>query len=364
MVAIVGPSPVIDRAALKSALRGCGAPLQVGLLALQARLDLPLACVLASLPVALAAIMPTAWASMLPAAVAAAQPQLAQGPQPQSLEGLDQACTAALGAGDGARLALLQRRLLALYPAPQPLAVVLAQAHALIHCGAPDSALVVLNRYGPSPGAEQLQWLMMQWRAAQAGLDHQLAAAALQQLALVSGQNLEVLELPMAQQTNGRWQPNGRWQTMAAIDVLAGHLDAMGRRDQAAAVLFASRSPGMVSAQRWAQAVAWSPAMPLLEQQRWMDMALEQAAAAGAWGLVAALLDQNLALLAKANAPAALREQAAQRRLRLSRRIDDAYSLNPGAVRSPRAPGGHAAPRPSPAPAPGSPPSSVPVPTP
>jgi hypothetical protein len=260
----------------------------------------------------------------------------AQQPGPGSgLEPLVEACRGAREQGNLAALQDLQRRLLVVRPAPQPLPVVLANAEALLACGAPDSALVVLNRYSPSPGAEQLQWLLLQWRAANGALDHRLAAEALRRLAAASGRSLEALQVPVALDSNGRWQ------SQAALDLLAAHLEAQGLRDQAATVLLSSRSPGVATAQRLAQAVAWSSSMPLAERQRWLELALDEAAAAGAWGLAAELLDQELALLA--DQPAAARQRTVERRQRLGRRTDDAYGLAPERVRSPRDPGGHAA---------------------
>lgn len=253
-----------------------------------------------------------------------------------ALEQLDEACQLARQRGAITSLRQLQRRLLLVSPAPQPLPVVLANADALLRCGAPDSALVVLNRYSPAPGAEQIQWSLLQWRAAAAALDHRLAAEALRQLVAASGRSLEALQVPVTQDAQGRWQ------NQAALDLLAGHLDALGQRQQAAQLLLSSRTPGVVSAQRLAQAVAWSEAsMPLEERQRWLETALDQAAAAGAWGLAAALLDQQLALLDQQPSPQRLKLE--ERRRRLSRRLDDSQAINPAAVRSPRDPGGHAA---------------------
>ncbi|MEB3234169.1 MAG: hypothetical protein VKM98_01975 [Cyanobacteriota bacterium] len=255
-------------------------------------------------------------------------------PRP-TLEQLDQACQSLLKRGELKQLRLLQRQLLLVKPAPQPLAVVLANADALVRCGAPDSALVVLNRYSPAAGAEQVQWLLLQWRAANAALDHPLAASALRRLAAASGRSLEQLQIPIG------GEGAGGGPSPLAIDVLAGHLDAMGQREQAAQLLFSSAGSGVLQAQRLAQAVAWSPELPVEQRQRWLELALEQAAAAGAWGLAASLLDQQLALLD--NQASAQRQQIEARRRRLSRRIDDGQFLSPGAVRSPRDPGGHAA---------------------
>ncbi|MEB3172370.1 MAG: hypothetical protein VKL97_00745 [Cyanobacteriota bacterium] len=257
---------------------------------------------------------------------AAAAPSLAQ---------LDAACQQARSEGDLLRLRGLQRSLLLVRPAPQPLAVVLANADALLRCGAPDSALVVLNRYSPAPGSEQVQWSLLQWRAAQAALDHRLAAAALRQLAQAAGRRLGQLQVPVAQDSRGRWQ------NQAAVDLLAGHLDALGEPEQAAQVLLAHPGAGVSGAQRLAQAVRWSAAMPLEQRQRLLEQALDLAAAVGAWGLAAELLDQQLALLD--GQPSERRQQLEARRRRLARRIDDVETLQPQAVRSPRDPGGHAA---------------------
>jgi hypothetical protein len=96
--------------------------------------------------------------------------------------------------------------------------------------------------------------------------------------------------------------------------------------------------------------------LPSAERERLLEFALDQAAAAGAWSLVAEILDHQLAL---APSEASARARATQRRARLSPRIDDAYGelglrrQDPAALRrvqelelqlrSPRAPGGHAA---------------------
>lgn len=255
-------------------------------------------------------------------------------PRP-SLDALELACREARAQGDLKALKQLQFALLRVRPAPQPLAVVLANADALMGCGAPDSALLVLNRYSPSPGAEQVQWSLLQWRAANGALDHRLAAESLRRLASASGRSLEALLVPVVQDADGRWQ------TRSALDLLAGHLEAQGQREKAAELLLSGRATGVVAAQRLSQAVSWSPSMTPQLRQRWLEQALAQAAAAGAWGLAAAVLDQQLALLADQPGPA--RQKLEERRRRLSRRLDDAAALNPETVRSPRAPGGHAA---------------------
>jgi hypothetical protein len=240
--------------------------------------------------------------------------------------------------------------LLTIHPAPQPLAVVLANADSLLSCRAPDGALKVLGRVGPAPGAERVQWLVLQWRAAQAGLHHQLAADALERLAAGNLASLASLELPVSQ------RQDGTPVTRPALDLLAGHLESLGQRQRAAEVLVSSAQPGAATAARLSQAVALLDGLPAPEQDRLLELALEQAAAAGAWGLVAQILDQQLGLAGSTPESAA---RVRERRLRLSggddaygewlqRRRDPAGSARQleleRQLRSPRAPGGHAAP--------------------
>lgn len=234
------------------------------------------------------------------------------------VEQLAPLCAPLVATGDTRSLQRVQARLLALTPAPQPLPVVLAQAEVLLRCQAPQAALRMLERYGPAAGAERRQWLLLRWRAANAGCDHRLAAAALEDLAGGDPASLAALELPVASAADGKLH------TRAALDLLAEHLQALGEPRAAAEVLLASPTPGAASARRIARAVALLPQLPLGDQVRLLEQALDLAAAAGAWGLVSELLDQQLAL-PPASATAAARARAAARRLRLSRRLDDAY---------------------------------------
>jgi hypothetical protein len=195
----------------------------------------------------------------------------------------------------------------------------------------------------------------MQWRAASAGLHHQLAADALQQLAAGQPGTLDARLLPVQE------KEDGTVLSRSALDLLAGHLESLGLNREAAEVWLAGRPGGAPLAERYGRAVALLDALPLAQRQRLLELALDQAAAAGSWGLVAELLDQQLALEAGPGAPAT---KAMQRRLRLSGRIDDAYGEwlarhgDPSAqdpanqqrrsalelqLRSPRAAGGHAA---------------------
>ena len=266
--------------------------------------------------------------------------------------GLDQlaaSCTQLLDRGSLTQLQQVQRRLLTIKPAPQPLAVVLANADALIGCQAPQAALRVLERYGPAQGVERYQWLLLEWRAAHAGLDHWRAAAALRQLAQGELANLETLLLPVQRHADGTVT------SRPALDLLAAELESLEQPQAAAEVLLAGRQPGLATASRINRAVQLMQQLPSAERELLLEFALDQAAAAGAWSLVAEILDHQLAL---ATNPA-VRARAAQRRARLSPRIDDAYGelglrrQDPAALRrvqelelqlrSPRAPGGHAA---------------------
>ena len=271
---------------------------------------------------------------------------------------LNRACLQAARDDQGPSLRALRLRLLAVKPAPQPLAVVLANAEALVNCRAPDDALNVLNRYGPAPGRERALWLWAQWRAADAGLHHRLAAEALLRLA---GGRLASLDGQLITLLVRR---DGSRVSRPALDVLADHLVVLGEDLRAAAALLAARQEGQNGAERLQRAAALLVGLPLQERNQLIETALDQAAAAGAWGLAAELLRDQRALLLVAGANA---ERPSERFLRLSRRIDDAYgewqvgrqalgrqdSLGLARqqhleqqLRSPRQSGGHAASRP------------------
>jgi hypothetical protein len=268
------------------------------------------------------------------------------------LDQLAAACPRLLDQGYTIQLQQVQRRLLAIKPAPQPLAVVLANADALLTCQAPQAALRVLERYGPAQGVERFQWLLLEWRAAHAGLDHWRAAMALRQLAQGELARLETLLLPV--QLNG----DGTVTSRAALDLLAAEMESLEQPKAAAEVLLSGRQPGLATANRINRAVQLMPELPTVERERLLELALDQAAAAGAWSLVAEILDRQLALPPSEDGAKA-RARAAQRRARVSPRIDDAYGelglrrQDPTArrrvqqlelqLRSPWAPGGHAA---------------------
>jgi len=262
---------------------------------------------------------------------------------------LNLACQEAASFDFVTRLRLLRQRLMLVAPAPQPLDTVLLNANALLSCRAPDDALVVLNRYGPKAGVERDRWLILRWRAANAGLNHAVAADALQLLANGQLASLETVALPL------RLRDDGTLVTRAALDVLADHLATLGRDQEAAMVLLAARMPGTAAAERLQRAVALLRQSPVAERNQLLEQALDQAAADGAWGLALALLNDQRQLL---QASGVSDEAARQRLLRLSQRVDDAYSewqarrqdSQQGEraaqlqqqLRSPRAPGGHA----------------------
>jgi hypothetical protein len=262
-----------------------------------------------------------------------------------SLEELALACQRVTDDDRLDRLRQLRERLLLIHPAPQPLPVVLANAEVLLRCQQPQAALTVLDRISPAAGAERVQWLLLQWRAAHAAIDHRRAALALERLAAARPAQLEALALPLARRADGSVV------SRSALELLADHQQARGFPLAAAELLLASQDPGVEGAQRRLRAVRLLQALPPQEREGLLEQALDQAAAVGAWGLVAELLDAQVALPS---------ERARQRRLRLSPRLDDAYGewqmlrQDPAAaarraqleaqLRSPRSPGGHSPP--------------------
>jgi len=269
------------------------------------------------------------------------------------LQALNLACQEAASFDFTTRLQLLQARLVAIAPAPQPVGVVLVNANALLSCRAPDAALSVLNRTSPAWGKGRDQWLVLRWRAAHAGLHHALAAESLAQLAAGRLDRLEAVALPL------QVRADGSLVTRPALDVYAEHLIALDRRQEAAAALLAGRMPGAAAAERLQQAVALLEALPLEQRDQLLERALDQAASAQAWGLAIALLEDQRRLIAAAGGSP---ERANARLLRLSQRVDDAYSewqvrrQDPRQsvrtsqlqqqLRSPRAANGHASPQP------------------
>jgi len=223
---------------------------------------------------------------------------------------LDIACARVMAVEDRPRLRQLQQRLLEVVPWPQSLDEVLANADVLIRCRAPQAALSVLNRYGSAPGPGRVQWLLMQWRAASSALDHRRAALALERLSANQPGGLAALALPLQR------RPDGTVVTRPALDVLAGHLESRGFHQSAAAMLLAAGTPGRPRAERVQQAVALLKELPPEQREELLESALNEAAAAGAWGLVTELLRAQAALPGS---------RGRERLLRLSPRLDDAY---------------------------------------
>jgi len=250
--------------------------------------------------------------------------------QQSNLEELELGCIdPAIGMAN-ARRQQIRDRLLVLHPAPQSFDVVLANATALLRCGSPDSAAVVLQRTSPGSPLERRQWLLLRWRAAAAGLDHREAALALRRLVGGDLQALSELEL----------EPG-----LTGLDQLAAHEAALGRRLLAAELqlMVPSPSPRQLSrAAEWLAPEAPERADDLLES------ALDQASTDQAWGLAVELLQQQLRLQHAAGRDG---DRPRQRLESLTAQLEDYYSqwqLQGGGaegplLRSPRTPGGHAA---------------------
>jgi hypothetical protein len=249
----------------------------------------------APLPATPAAIEPAAFAALL---------------RTGTLGELDVACAQVMALEDRPRLRQLQQRLVEVIPWPQSLDDVLANADVLIRCRAPQAALTVLDRYGPAAGPGRVQWLLMQWRAANSALDHRRAALALERLTANQPASLAALALPLQR------RPDGTVVTRPALDVLAGHLESRGFHQTAAAMLLAAATPGRPRAERVQRAVALLNVLPPEQREELLETALNEAAAAGAWGLVTELLQAQAALPGT---------RGRERLLRLSPRLDDAY---------------------------------------
>ena len=222
----------------------------------------------------------------------------------------------------------IRDRLLVLHPAPDSFELVMANATALLTCGSPDSAARVLNRISPAVGEERRRWLRLRWQAAAAGLDHREAALALRRL--VNGDLIALASLELG---------DGR----LGLDQLAEHEAALGRQQEAAAVLLLAPNT-----QRLAQAADWLAGADAAAADQLLEQALDQAAADQAWGLAVELLELQLRLQLAAGGDGARPRQRLQR---LAAQLDDRYSLwrlEGGdeldlGLRSPRQPGGHAA---------------------
>lgn len=286
--------------------------------------------------------------TLLAAVTAAPDPQVMREERFQNvltemdLAAAEEACLNPRIATSDRRRQALRNRLLALYPVIDSLDLVLANAEALMSCGAPEAAAVVLNRYSPRVGDERRQWLLLRWRAAAAALDHRQAALALRRL--VEG-NLNALDAPLFPDKSLPDQGNG-------LDQLAFHEAAMGRNAVAVEVQLLGDLTGVQGAKRLARAVQWLDADQFEQADQLLEIALDQVAVAEAWGLAMELLRQQLQLHLAAGGDG---ERPRQRMQLLATVLNDRYALQqlqPEAepdplLRSPRDPGGHADVRPS-----------------
>ncbi|ABI45293.1 hypothetical protein [Synechococcus sp. CC9311] len=248
------------------------------------------------------------------------------------------------------RLRLLRNRLMLVAPSPQPFAVVMANARALMACKAPDSTQIVLSRFGPGPGRQRKEWLLLSWQAASAALDHDRAVLALRRLANGNLTRLDTEQLIVGQ------SDDGLPLTRSALDLLANHELAAGRPEEAVTVLLAGRTPGVVASRRLGQVAELLAPLDPERGDLLLEAALDQAAAEQAWGLAEDLLRLQLRLAQQQGGDA---DRPRERLRRLASRVDDRFTLleleqmspdlDPQRVqdledqlRSPRAAGGHA----------------------
>ena len=305
--------------------------------------SLPLMLLLAAAPPVTSAPTPPV---AQPMSVEAFETVLEEGGIPQ----LSEACADADRFGLQERLRLLRDRLMLVAPSPQPFDVVMANARALMVCRAPDSTQIVLSRFGPGPGFQRREWLLLSWQSASAALDQDRAVLALRRLAdgdltrldrelLIVGQSEEGLPL-----------------TRSALDVLANHEWAAGRPEEAVTVLLAGRTPGVVASRRLGQVAEWLAPLDPDRSDLLLEAALDQAAAEQAWGLAEDLLRLQLRIALQQGGEA---DRPRERLRRLASRVDDRFTLlelekiSPDfdaqrlreledQLRSPRAAGGHA----------------------
>ncbi len=259
-------------------------------------------------------LLGTTLAAMPARAATAAAPN-----QPlEPLEPLVQACDAAIRAGRRSDLQTVQRQLEGRHPAPAPPSELEADARALLACAAPTAASRVLQRHAPAPGPDRDRWWLLEWQAAALALQHEAAAAALLAYAGADTARLTTLKLSTASTAD----PGSR---RAALDLLADHLEAAGRNQQAAEVLLAGQAAvgpdgadtdAVVLAERLRRVARLRSDLPEAERLRLLEQALEIAGAAAAWGLASELLAEQMALASPS---------ARERLLRLSIRLDDAY---------------------------------------
>ena len=231
-------------------------------------------------------------------------------------------CRQAINLGLDQRLRLLRSALLNLNQDTSSLQVVFADAQALISCKAPDAALQVLARISPDEGPDRQRWLLLQWRAASAGLDQRRAALALKRFAQGSAERLNNQQLTLKEPQSPGELPLQR----SALDVQAGQLEANGDAIAALELLQTPAVTSLLTAQRNQQAAVLLAAEGQPDQAAALTGAsIDLAAAQEAWGLSESLLDDQRRYQLSAADPSGA-EQTNQRRLRLSRRLADAMA--------------------------------------
>ncbi len=317
-------------------------------------LPLPLSLLLAVVPGSATPAVSVSPSSPVPMPEEAFATVLIEG----GLEELQLVCEESARFGVNERLQLLRDRLMLVAPAPQSFDVVMANAKALMSCKAPDSAQVVLSRYGPGPGRRRREWLLLSWQAASAALNQERIVLALLRLADGDLGRLDAEQLVVG------LDEEGLPKTRSALDLLAEAQIASGQPEQAVITLLAGRTPGGIAARRLGLAAELLDEIESERSTALIEAALDQAAAVQAWNQAEDLLRLQLRLeLARGGSG----ERPRERLRRLATRVDDRFTLLdldqdlPGAsleqqqqlqqeLRSPRAPGGHAALGESPAP--------------
>ena len=156
--------------------------------------------------------------------------------------------------------------------------------------------------------------LLLRWRAAAAALDHRQAALALRRV--VDG-NLKALDAPLFPDQPLPDQGNG-------LDQLALHEAALGHNAVAVELQLLGDLTGVQGAKRLARAAQWLDADQFEQADQLLETALDQAAAAEAWGLAMDLLQQQLQLQWAAGGDGA---RVRQRIQRLATVLDDRYAL-------------------------------------
>ncbi len=233
---------------------------------------------------------------------------------------LQAGCAEALAVGLDDRLRLLRPRLLELNAENHSLAVVFADAKALLACKAPEAALQVLNRVSPAAGEQREEWFLLQWQAANAALNHRRASLALRRFSQGSPQALAGQLLPLG---IGQELPVQR----TALELQINQLEAIGALPEAVSLLLQPNPLPAVNASRRLEAARLLTQLGEPERaEELIPAGLNQSALGAAWGVSVELLSQQRALqLASGNSAAAA--QTSKRQARLARRLDDSIGV-------------------------------------